>query len=65
MKMNEDDCFFKFQQDDYIIEIANGKIRGKKIITTHNKTIYAFLQIPYAAPPIGNLRFKVTMILFP
>lgn len=45
--------------DDFIVEIENGKIRGTRLTTTHNKIIYGFLEIPYASPPTGKLRFKV------
>uniref|UniRef100_A0AC34QCA3 Carboxylic ester hydrolase n=1 Tax=Panagrolaimus sp. JU765 TaxID=591449 RepID=A0AC34QCA3_9BILA len=35
-----------------------GYIRGKKILTTKNVEGYAFLSIPIAETPTGNLRFK-------
>ena len=44
--------------DDMIVEINDGKILGRHIYSTSGRTIRAFTNVPYAAPPIGNLRFK-------
>lgn len=42
------------------IEIENGLIRGKILQSVYLKSDYfAFRGIPYAKPPIGNLRFKL------
>lgn len=38
-----------------VVEIANGKIRGN---TNTDKTVRIFKGIPFAAPPIGDLRWK-------
>lgn len=44
-----------------IIETSNGAIRGQRFTTLfHNKTYYSFKGIPYAKPPVGELRFKVS-----
>lgn len=47
--------------DDYkIIETTYGLIKGKSFSTLfQQKPYYAFKGIPYAEPPIDNLRFKV------
>lgn len=50
-------------QLDYTVEIKNGTIRGKPITTIHDKIIYAFIEIPYASPPVGRLRFQVSSII--
>ncbi|KAH8322746.1 hypothetical protein KR059_004704 [Drosophila kikkawai] len=39
--------------DPLIVEIPNGKLRGRD-----NGTYYSFESVPYAEPPIGNLRFE-------
>lgn len=43
------------------IGTKNGRIRGKQNRTIiDKKPFYSFLGIPFAKPPIGNLRFKVS-----
>ncbi|XP_023236332.1 cholinesterase-like [Centruroides sculpturatus] len=42
---------------DIIVQTSSGKIRGKKINVLNND-LYAFFGIPYALPPIGELRFR-------
>jgi para-nitrobenzyl esterase len=39
--------------ENYIVEISSGKIQGY-----FNRGVIKFKGIPYAEPPIGNLRFK-------
>lgn len=42
------------------VTLPNGKIEGIKITTLRQKiTYYAYMGIPFAAPPLGKLRFKV------
>lgn len=47
--------------DEYkIVKTKNGKVRGVwKTSLLKNIPFYAFKGIPYAKPPIGDLRFKV------
>ncbi|CAG9865381.1 unnamed protein product [Phyllotreta striolata] len=40
-----------------IIKLPDGKIRGHTLKSAKGKTFYAYQEIPYAAPPIGNRRF--------
>ena len=40
-------------ENDYVVETSNGKIRGYE-----RRGIIKFKGIPYAAPPIGDLRFR-------
>lgn len=40
------------------MNIHSGKIRGCKRLTLYNKLYYSFERIPYALPPLGDLRFK-------
>ncbi len=40
-------------EDNYIVETSYGKVRGYS-----RRGVIKFKGIPYAAPPIGNLRFK-------
>ncbi|XP_046808979.1 esterase B1-like [Lucilia cuprina] len=40
------------------IKIHTGKIRGYKRYTLYKKIYYSFERIPYALPPMGDLRFR-------
>ncbi|XP_060525637.1 carboxylic ester hydrolase-like [Cylas formicarius] len=53
-------CYFFLQADGSHpqITLPDGEIRGHKLQTDNGKTYYAFLGLPYAAPPLGNLRFQ-------
>nr|WCC58170.1 carboxylesterase [Pharsalia antennata] len=45
--------------DDPVVSLPSGQIRGAvKTTLREGKTFYAFLGIPFAAPPVGNLRFQ-------
>ncbi|XP_063925055.1 carboxylic ester hydrolase-like isoform X1 [Zophobas morio] len=44
---------------DVVVQLPTGQIRGREDTTIENKSFYAFQGVPYAAPPIGELRFKV------
>ena len=42
------------------IEIEDGRVRGKQSRTLfENEVFYSFRGIPFAKPPINDLRFKV------
>ncbi|XP_072396932.1 cocaine esterase-like [Diabrotica undecimpunctata] len=47
--------------DHLIVQLASheGKVRGHTLQSTKGNTYYAFQDIPYAAPPVGKLRYKV------
>lgn len=40
------------------VQLPYGTIKGRRNVTINNKRFYAFEKIPYAAPPVGDLRFK-------
>ena len=40
------------------VHTKSGKVRGRKVSTVGGKIIYSFTGIPFAQPPVGNLRFK-------
>ena len=45
--------------DNPVVNTVNGKVVGEKRVNPEDKSeYYAFHAIPYASPPIGNLRFK-------
>jgi para-nitrobenzyl esterase len=45
--------------DQLTVRIADGKVHGKAI---NNGKVRAFLGIPYAAPPLGDLRWKAPQL---
>lgn len=45
--------------EDLIVELKQGKLRGREFQSVLTKTeYYAFLGIPFAKPPVGELRFQ-------
>jgi carboxylesterase type B len=46
---------------DPIVNVSNGKLRGKTGTNINNGQFYSFQGIPYAKPPLGSLRFKVNL----
>ncbi|XP_057653190.1 juvenile hormone esterase-like [Diorhabda carinulata] len=49
----------KLIEDATIVQLPKGKIRGHILKSANNKDFYAFQEIPYAAPPVGQNRFKL------
>lgn len=49
---------------NFIVETKSGKVAGKEVHSIlRDEKYYSFLGIPYGQPPIGELRFKVSIIL--
>lgn len=44
------------------VRISEGNIEGDVIENPFGGTYYSFKGIPYAAPPVGDLRFKVNNV---
>lgn len=45
-----------------VVTVNEGKLLGKKEISTFSGLEYlAFYGVPYGEPPVGNLRFRVTI----
>lgn len=53
------DTAFFFQP---VVEICNGLIRGQTLQSRNGRDYYSFTGIPYAKPPVGQFRFKVSNI---
>uniref|UniRef100_A0A1B6C5A2 Carboxylic ester hydrolase n=1 Tax=Clastoptera arizonana TaxID=38151 RepID=A0A1B6C5A2_9HEMI len=45
-------------RDPLVVLVKDGKLRGKYVITRDGRQVFAFLGVPFAQPPIGELRFK-------
>lgn len=45
--------------NDSVVETPSGKLRGSVLQTWTNQKLFSFRGIPFAEPPLGNLRFKV------
>jgi carboxylesterase type B len=46
------------------VSIAQGALQGKVMTSRKGRRIHAFQGIPYAEPPVGDLRFQVRMEFF-
>uniref|UniRef100_A0A4D5R9B5 Carboxylic ester hydrolase n=1 Tax=Scolopendra viridis TaxID=118503 RepID=A0A4D5R9B5_SCOVI len=44
--------------DDFVVHLSTGSVRGKIAKGENGNEFYSFRRIPYAEPPVGNLRFK-------
>ncbi|XP_017021111.1 esterase P-like [Drosophila kikkawai] len=51
--INSPEIASSLASDPLIVEIPNGKLRGRD-----NGTYYSYESVPYAEPPIGELRFE-------
>lgn len=52
----------KMSKEYVIAETEYGKVRGIRTVSSLNAEYISFLGIPYAAKPLGELRFKVGRI---
>lgn len=59
VKVLAEDYYRYFHREEVIVRIKSGQVKGYKIASSYNYQYYNFLGIPYAKPPIGELRFKV------
>ncbi|XP_050428100.1 juvenile hormone esterase-like [Adelges cooleyi] len=50
--------FFTAVSCEPIINTKNGQLKGKILESRDGRKFYSFTSIPYAKPPIGDLRFK-------
>jgi len=46
------------------LEITKGVIKGQILKSRNGRSYYSYTGIPYAKPPIGELRFKVYIIIY-
>ena len=50
--------------EEYVtVTTESGEVRGRTDVTLlEERTFYSFKGIPYAKPPVGDLRFKVIIL---
>lgn len=41
------------------INVNEGQLKGKQFLSRSGRNFFAYQGIPYAKPPVGQLRFKV------
>ena len=46
------------QRESPKVSTENGVVRGKLVEASEERVVAAFLGVPYARPPIGDLRFR-------
>jgi len=46
--------------NDYIVKTSGGLLQGFPMKTIRDRDIFAFTGIPYAEPPVGELRYRVS-----
>lgn len=51
-------CFAFQDTEDLTLRINDGEILGRYMTSLSGRTISAFMGIPFARPPVGNLRFR-------
>lgn len=44
------------------VKISDGILEGEKVNNQYGGTYYSFKGIPYAKPPLGDLRFQVNKL---
>lgn len=53
----------KISGGDYVtVETGQGKLRGFTSRSRDGRPFYEFLSIPFARPPVGDLRFEVRLV---
>lgn len=53
-----------FGNTNSVVILKKGKIKGKVCKNYYGDEFYSFFGIPYAKPPIGTFRFKVSSCTF-
>lgn len=55
-------CLISLVKCNEIVETQSGKVAGVQIPSIlKNEKFYSFYSIPYGEPPVGNLRFMVSV----
>jgi hypothetical protein len=55
-------CMLSQVHADCLVTIAQGTARGAVMTSLHGKDFCSYRGIRYAEPPVGELRFRVSML---
>ena len=58
-------CYAQAQAPGPVVVLKSGSVRGVRYPIVFGYVIDRFLGIPYAAPPVGNLRFSAPQPVIP
>lgn len=58
-------CYSHAQTPGPVVELKSGSVRGLSYPIAFGYVINRFVGIPYAAPPVGNLRFSAPQPAIP
>lgn len=58
------DCCRYYRREEIIVKTKTGLVKGFKIASDYEYRYFNFIGIPYAKPPIGDLRFKVNQFIY-
>lgn len=65
--LNKKDLSFVYRggrmSDAPVVSVEQGQLQGRVVNSPSGKAFYSFQGIPYAKPPLGSLRFKVSPTL--
>lgn len=59
IKLFVDECYRYLHREEIVVKTKSGLVKGFKIASNFDYSYFNFIGIPYAKPPIGELRFMV------
>ncbi len=64
VKLTVAEYYYHRFNENVIVTTKSGKVRGYKTKSPLDYEYFNFIGIPYAKPPIGELRFKVSFSFY-
>lgn len=62
IKLFIDECYRYFYREEIVVKTKSGLVKGFKIVSNFDYSYFNFIGIPYAKPPVGDLRFMVRFV---